>query len=69
MAQGEASIRVYMAPEVKEQFKTTCFLKGLNMSDIAAELIESWLASNGVDLPTLKKVDSSPEMEKPKNET
>ncbi|UKP01452.1 hypothetical protein [Nostoc sp. UHCC 0870] len=61
MAQGEASIRVYLSPETKDKFKTTCFLKGLNMSDIAAELIEEWLAKNAVDLPTpqVKKSSSS----------
>ena len=52
MAQGKASIRVYLSPEIKDSFKTTCFLKGLNMSDISAELIESWLKENAVGIVT-----------------
>ena len=52
MAQGEASIRVYLSPEAKDSFKTTCFLKGLNMSDVAAELIENWLKKNAVGVVT-----------------
>ncbi|WP_341526712.1 plasmid partition protein ParG [Nostoc sp. UHCC 0302] len=51
MAQGEASIRVYLSPETKDRFKTVCFFKGLNMSDVTAELIENWLAKNDLDLP------------------
>ncbi len=59
MAQGEVSIRVYLSPETKDKFKTACFLKGLNMSDIAAELIEHWLSSNAVDLPAPQDKKSS----------
>lgn len=55
MAQGEVSIRVYLSPETKDRFKTACFLKGLNMSDIAAELIENWLAENDINLPNVQK--------------
>lgn len=57
MAQGEVSIRVYLLPESKDKFKTACFLKGLNMSDVTAELIEEWLAKNAVELPTSKPAD------------
>lgn len=52
VAQGKASIRVYLSPEIKDSFKTTCFLKGLNMSDISAELIENWLKKNAVGVVT-----------------
>jgi hypothetical protein len=52
VAQGEASIRVYLSPKAKDSFKTTCFLKGLNMSDVAAELIEDWLKNNAVGVVT-----------------
>ncbi|MBW4611453.1 MAG: hypothetical protein KME22_30755 [Hassallia sp. WJT32-NPBG1] len=55
MAQGESSIRVYMSPDTKHRFKTTCFLKGLNMSDIAAELIENWLVDNDISVTQTKK--------------
>jgi hypothetical protein len=64
VAQGEVSIRVYLRPESKDKFKTACFLKGLNMSDVTAELIEEWLAKNAVDLPA-KTVSQLPEDEKP----
>jgi hypothetical protein len=49
------SIRVYLLPELKDKFKTACFLNGLNMSDVTAALIEEWLANNAVDLPTSQK--------------
>ncbi|MBD2526814.1 plasmid partition protein ParG [Nostoc sp. FACHB-133] len=55
MAQGEVSIRVYLSPDTKDRFKTACFLKGLNMSDIAAELIEDWLTKNDIDMPNVQK--------------
>ncbi|HEY9799878.1 MAG TPA: hypothetical protein V6D25_05915 [Leptolyngbyaceae cyanobacterium] len=55
MAQGEASIRVYLSPDVKNNFKTVCFLKGVNMSDIAAELIEEWVKQNAEYLPIQSK--------------
>ncbi len=55
VAQGEASIRVYLSPETKDRFKTVCFFKGLNMSDVTAELIEDWLAKNDLDLPISQK--------------
>ncbi|MBI1242855.1 MAG: hypothetical protein GC195_15445 [Nostoc sp. RI_552] len=60
MAQGEASIRVYLSPEVKHRFKTVCFFKGLNMSDVSAELIEDWLAQNDMELPNSQKISPSP---------
>ncbi|GAX46059.1 hypothetical protein NIES4075_70800 [Tolypothrix sp. NIES-4075] len=69
MAQGETSIRVYLKPEAKDRFKTTCFLKGLNMSDIAAELIEDWLVKNAVDLPTPQTKKSSSQTKKREEET
>lgn len=59
MAQGEASIRVYLSPEMKDRFKTVCFFKGLNMSDVTAELIENWLAKNDMDLPMSQKNSSA----------
>ncbi|MDB9446594.1 plasmid partition protein ParG [Anabaenopsis sp. FSS-46] len=60
MAQGEASIRVYLPPEIKDRFKTICFFKGLNMSDVSAELIEDWLAKNEMELPNSAKISPSP---------
>ena len=60
MAQGEASIRVYLPPEIKDRFKTICFFKGLNMSDVSAELIEDWLAKNEMELPNSPKISPSP---------
>ncbi|MBH8572782.1 hypothetical protein I8752_07085 [Nostocaceae cyanobacterium CENA369] len=60
MAQGESSIRVYLSPEIKDRFKTVCFFKGLNMSDVSAELIENWLAKNDIELPTSQKNSSTP---------
>ncbi|RCJ40757.1 hypothetical protein A6770_10140 [Nostoc minutum NIES-26] len=59
MAQGESSIRVYLSPEIKDRFKTVCFFKGLNMSDVSAELIENWLAKNDIELPTSQKNSST----------
>ncbi|MDH6060885.1 plasmid partition protein ParG [Chrysosporum bergii ANA360D] len=56
MAQGEASIRVYLSPEVKDRFKAVCFFKGLNMSDVSAELIEEWLAKNDIELPNYPNI-------------
>jgi hypothetical protein len=64
VAQGEASIRVYLPPEIKDRFKTVCFFKGLNMSDVTAELIEDWLAKNDIDLPISQKNDPSPKSKK-----
>ncbi|MBE9052098.1 hypothetical protein IQ243_17050 [Nostocales cyanobacterium LEGE 11386] len=64
MAQGEASIRVYLPPETKDRFKTVCFFKGLNMSDVSAELIEDWLAKNEIELPNSQKSSSSPTSKK-----
>ncbi|HYW20901.1 MAG TPA: hypothetical protein VE956_16685 [Nodularia sp. (in: cyanobacteria)] len=58
MAQGEASIRVYLPPDIKDRFKTICFFKGLNMSDVSAELIEDWLAKNDMELPNSQKISS-----------
>lgn len=46
MAKGEDSIRVFVPPETKDRFKASCFHRGLNMSDVAAELIEEWLEEN-----------------------
>jgi ParG len=63
VAQGKESIRVYLSSETKDSFKTTCFLKGLNMSDIAAELIENWLTENAVELATSQKKSRSPKKE------
>jgi hypothetical protein len=76
VAKGEMSIRVYLLPEVKEKFKTACFLKGLNMSDITAALIEEWLVKNAVELPAsqrsstaLTETDSPEQPEDPPAET
>lgn len=60
MAQGEASIRVYLSPEIKDRFKTVCFFRGLNMSDVSAELIEDWLAKNDMELPNSQKIAPAP---------
>ena len=51
MAQGETSIRVYLSPEIKDRFKTVCFYKGLNMSDVSEQLILDWLAKNELEIP------------------
>ncbi|MEA5515055.1 plasmid partition protein ParG [Nodularia sp. UHCC 0506] len=59
MAQGEASIRVYLPPDIKDRFKAICFFKGLNMSDVSAELIEDWLAKNDMELPNSQKTSST----------
>jgi hypothetical protein len=59
VAKGEMSIRVYLLPELKDKFKTACFLKGLNMSDVTAALIEEWLAKNAVDLPTPQSISKA----------
>lgn len=59
MAQGEASIRVYLSPEIKDRFKTVCFFRGLNMSDVSAELIEDWLTKNDMELPNSQKIRTS----------
>ncbi|WP_414529323.1 plasmid partition protein ParG [Nodularia chucula] len=59
MAQGEASIRVYLPPEIKDRFKTVCFFRGLNMSDVSAELIEDWLTKNDMELPNSQKITPS----------
>ncbi|KZL51375.1 hypothetical protein A2T98_02725 [Nodularia spumigena CENA596] len=64
MAQGEASIRVYLPPDIKDRFKTICFFKGLNMSDVSAELIEDWLAKNDMELPNSPKTASPPTIKK-----
>jgi hypothetical protein len=55
VAKGEMSIRVYLLPELKDKFKTACFLNGLNMSDVTAALIEEWVAKNAVDLPASQR--------------
>lgn len=59
VAKGEMSIRVYLLPELKDKFKTACFLKGLNMSDVTAALIEEWLAKNPVDLPASPRISKA----------
>ena len=59
MAQGESSLRVYLSPEIKARFKTVCFFKGLNMSDVSAELIENWLAKNDMELPASQNNSST----------
>lgn len=64
MAQGEASIRVYLSPETKDRFKTVCFFKGLNMSDVSAELIEDWLAKNDMELPKSQRTSPAAKSEK-----
>ncbi|TVP66118.1 MAG: hypothetical protein EA343_01855 [Nodularia sp. (in: Bacteria)] len=64
MAQGEASIRVYLPPDIKDRFKTICFFRGLNMSDVSAELIEDWLAKNDIELPNSQKTSSAPTAKK-----
>ena len=45
-AKREASIRVYLPNEVKEQFRLAALHKGITMSDIAFDLIERWLKEN-----------------------
>lgn len=64
MAQGEASIRVYLPPEIKDRFKAVCFFQGLNMSDVSAELIEDWLAKNDMELPKSPKNAPAPTSQK-----
>jgi len=64
VAQGEASIRVYLSPETKARFKTVCFFRGLNMSDVTAELINDWLAKNDLDLPISQKTTPSSKSKK-----
>ena len=59
VAKGEMSIRVYLLPELKDKFKTACFLNGLNMSDVTAALIEEWLTKNAVDLPAPKRISKA----------
>jgi hypothetical protein len=59
VAKGEMSIRVYLLPELKDKFKTACFLNGLNMSDVTAALIEEWLAKNAVDLPAPQRISKA----------
>ena len=39
-------VTVYLESEVKRKFKSQCALSGVDMSAIAAELIEKWLAEN-----------------------
>lgn len=46
MAKDKDSIRVYLEPKVKEAFKAACFERGLNMSDITAQLVEDWIKKN-----------------------
>ncbi|MEG4917781.1 hypothetical protein [Microcoleus sp. B7-D4] len=53
------SIRVYLLPELKDKFKTACFLNGLNMSDVTAALIEEWVAKNPVDLPASPRISKA----------
>ncbi|MEG4025514.1 hypothetical protein [Microcoleus sp. S13C4] len=53
------SIRVYLLPELKDKFKTACFLNGLNMSDVTAALIEEWVAKNAVDLPASQRISKT----------
>jgi len=59
VAKGEMSIRVYLLPELKDKFKTACFFKGLNMSDVTAALIEEWLEKNAVDLPASQRISKA----------
>ena len=59
VAKGERSIRVYLLPELKDKFKTACFLNGLNMSDVTAALIEEWLTKNAVDLPAPQRLSKA----------
>ena len=59
VAKGEMSIRVYLLPELKDKFKTACFLNGLNMSDVTATLIEEWLTKNAVDLPAPQRISKA----------
>ncbi len=59
VAKGEMSIRVYLLPELKDKFKTACFLNGLNMSDVTAALIEEWLTKNAVDLPAPQRISKA----------
>src|SRR4028118_571601 len=59
VAKGEMSIRVYLLPELKDKFKTACFLNGLNMPDVTAALIEEWLTKNAVDLPAPQRISKA----------
>jgi|GEM_PF-3386241 len=40
---AEPSIRIYLSPEKKLQFKTACVSKGRDMSEVVNELIDRWL--------------------------
>ncbi len=57
MAKDKDSIRVYLEPNIKETFKTACFDRGLNMSDVTAQLVEDWVRRN----PPLKQKEEQPQ--------
>jgi hypothetical protein len=44
---------------LKERFKRSCLARGLNMSDVGADLIEQWLKENEVILEEEKKLPVS----------
>ncbi|MBD2511328.1 hypothetical protein H6G91_29465 [Nostoc muscorum FACHB-395] len=48
MAKGQEAVRVYMSPEKKRAFKAACAAKGLEMSEVANNLIDEWLKENAV---------------------
>jgi ParG len=48
MAKGQEAVRVYMSPEKKRAFKAACAAKGLEMSEVANNLIDEWLTENAV---------------------
>jgi hypothetical protein len=57
VAKDKDSIRVYLEPNIKETFKTACFDRGLNMSDVTAQLVEDWVRRN----PPLKQKEEQPQ--------
>ena len=65
MAKDAMSIRVYVEPELKNRFKTACFLQGLNMSDVTAKLIKEWVAENAVNIPVVKKATAATKVPTP----
>ena len=37
------TIHVIIPPQLKREFKSTCVLEGVNMSEVVCDLIQKWL--------------------------
>src|SRR4028119_1368102 len=49
---GLAAVRIFMLPELRDDFKTVCALKKSTMNKVVVELIETYVEQNRALLPS-----------------